>query len=82
MQHYYEKTVYDVQLKKPVNVPQVRISLEEKVVLEAGASFWNNMHKDMKQYRVMKFYKGILKEHCAAEYHIWCIDRCLFFSVW
>ena len=47
----------------------------------AGASLWNNMHKDMTQYRPRKCFKGELRKQYIAKYHVWCIDWCLFLSV-
>ena len=44
-------------------------------------TLWNNMHKDMTQYRLRKCLKRRLRKHYIAKYHVWCIDWCLFLSV-
>ena len=35
----------------------------------------------MTQYRLRKCLKGRLRKHYIAKYHVWCIDWCLFLSV-
>ena len=83
MQQYYQKrrNVYDVRVKNQLIVPQVRICVGDRTVRVAGATLWNNMHKDMTQYRLKKCLKGRLRKHYIAKYHVWCIDWCLFLSV-
>ena len=83
MQQYYQKrrNVYDVRVKNQLIVPQVRICVGERAVRVAGAALWNNMHEDMTQYRLRKCLKGRLRKHYIPKYHIWCIDWCLFLSV-
>ena len=71
-----------MRVKNQLIVPQVRISVGDRAVRVAGATLWNNMHKDMTQYRLRKCLKGRLRKHYIAKYHIWCIDWCLFLSVW
>ena len=83
MQQYYQKrrNVYDVRVKNQLIVPPVRICVGDRAVRVAGAALWNNMHKDMIQYRLRKCLKGRLRKHYIAKYHVWCIDWCLFLSV-
>ena len=80
---YYQKwhNVYDVRVKNQLTVPQVRISVGDRAVRVAGASLWNIMHKDMIQYRLRKCFKGKIRKHYIAKYHVWCINWCLFLSV-
>ena len=75
------RNVYDVRVKNQLIVPQVRICVGDRAVRVAGATLWNNMHKDMTQYRLKKCLKGRLRKHYIAKYHVWCIDWCLFLSV-
>ena len=83
MQQYYQKwhNVYDVRVKNQLTVSQVRISVGDRAVRVAGASLWNIMHKDMIQYRLRKCFKGKIRKHYIAKYHVWCINWCLFLSV-
>ena len=62
MQQYYPKrrNIYDVRVKNQLIVPQVRMSVGDRAVRVAGATLWNNMHKDMTQYRLRKWFKGRL----------------------
>ena len=75
------RNVFDVRVKNQLIVPQVRICVGDRAVRVAGATLWNNMHKDMTQYRLRKCLKGRLRKHYIAKYHVWCIDWCLFLSV-
>ena len=70
-----------MRVKNQLIVPRVNISVGDLAVRVAGASLWNNMHKDMKQYRLKKCLKGKLTKYYIAKYHTWCIDWCLFLSV-
>ena len=83
MQQYYQKrrNIYDVRVKNQLIVPQVRMSVGDRAVRVAGATLWNNMHKDMTHYRLRKWFKGRLIKHYIAKYHVWWIDWCLFLSV-
>ena len=73
---YFQKRQnnYDVRHKNQFVVPVVRLCLGEKAVRVTGASLWNRLHKDMVQYRLMKCFKGKLKNYYISKYHMWCID--------
>ena len=73
---YFQKRQnnYDVRRKNQLVVPVVRLCLGEKAVRVTGASLWNRLHKDMVQYRLMKCFKGKLKNYYISKYHMWCID--------
>ena len=80
---YFQKRQnnYDVRRKNQLVVPVVRMCLGEKAVRVTGASLWNRLHKDMVQYRLMKCFKGKLKNYYMSEYHMWFIDMWSCFVV-
>ena len=69
---YFQKRQnnYDVRRKNQLVVPVVRLCLGEKAVRVTGASLWNRLHKDMVQYRLMKCFKGKLKNNYISKYHM------------
>ena len=73
---YFQKRQnnYDVRRKNQLVVLVVRLCLGEKAARVTGASLWNRLHKDMVQYRLMKCFKGKLKNYYISKYHMWCID--------
>ena len=52
-----------MRVKNQLAVPQVRISVGDGAVRVAGASLWNNMHKDMTQYRLRICFNGKSRKH-------------------
>ena len=61
---------YDVRRKNQLVVPAVRLCLGDKAVRVTGASLWNNMHKDMVQYRCKECFKGKLKKYYISFFNL------------